>query len=286
MKTVNSLSGGQTSSYLAFHYPADLEIFSLVCIDSHNAGRKLDKKLVQMANDRLQKYCKHQNEFVATSEDPMILKTMFDLEQLIGREIIWLRGMGWEQMLAIKQAIPNIAKRFCTTIMKMEPIFNFLLMYHSLPVKMRVGYRYDEMERMEKFTDIWRYATHCQFRPKSITWIHRWKEIIWRIGEFVLIENKIFHKQIKDFWEPFIKKDLIQFAPDSNCQNCFWKDSQQLRKNFDANPEIMYWSAIQEDLYGHTFKEDSSMLSISKLGIQLDFNFGTGSGCQAGFCTD
>ncbi|MCA4783375.1 hypothetical protein IF125_14160 [Empedobacter stercoris] len=72
MKTVNSLSGGKTSSYLAYHYPADLEIFSLVCIDSHNAGIHLDKKLVQMANDKLQKYCSDQNEFVATSEDKLI----------------------------------------------------------------------------------------------------------------------------------------------------------------------------------------------------------------------
>ena len=33
MLTVNSLSGGKTSSYLAYHYPADLEIFSLVCVN-------------------------------------------------------------------------------------------------------------------------------------------------------------------------------------------------------------------------------------------------------------
>lgn len=286
MKTVNSLSGGKTSSYLAYHYPADLEIFSLVCIDSHNAGRKLDKKLKQMANDKLQKYCSHQNEFVATSEDPMILKTMFDLEQILGREIIWLRGLGWEQMLKVKKAIPNMDKRFCTTIMKMEPIFQFLYMYHTLPVQMRVGYRYDEMERADRFTDKWKYATHCEYRPKSNTWIHRWAEMVWRVGEFVLIENKVTHKQVKDFWEPYITQKLIDFAKDSNCQNCFWKDEQQLRKNFEENSEIMYWSAIQEDLYKHTLKESMSMLEISKIGIQMDFNFGTGSGCQAGFCTD
>lgn len=282
MLTVNSLSGGKTSSYLAYHFPADLEIFSLVCIDSHNAGKRLDKKLVQMANDRLQKYCSHQKEFVATSEDPIILKTMFDLEQIIGREIVWLRGIGWEQMLEVKQAIPNISKRFCTTILKMQPIFEFLFMYYSLPVKMRVGYRYDEIERMERFTNTWKYSTHCEYRTKSDTWIHRWKELLWRIGDFVLIDNKVNHKQIIDFWKPF----NIEFSLDSNCQNCFWKEAQQLRKNFDINPEIMYWSAIQEDLYGYTFKEKSSLLEISKLGLQLDFNFGTGSGCQAGFCHD
>jgi hypothetical protein len=282
MKTVNSLSGGKTSSFLSVHYPADLEIFSLVCIDSHNAGKKIDKMLLQMANDKLQKYCKHQNEFVATSEDPVILKTIFDLEQLIGREIIWLRGLGWEEMLKIKKAIPNMSKRFCTTILKMQPMFEFLYMYHSLPVQMRLGFRYDEKERMDKFTDSWKFSKKCEYRPKSNTWIHRWEEMIWRIGEFPLIEDHIMHSQIISFWN---NKNIV-FPNDSNCQNCFWKEEQQLRKNFDVNPEIMYWSAIQEDLFGHTFKDKISMLGISQLGLQLDFFFGTGSGCKAGFCHD
>ena len=56
MKTVNSLSGGKTSSYIAVHYPADIEVFALCCIDSHNAGRDIDKLLMQMTNDKLQKY--------------------------------------------------------------------------------------------------------------------------------------------------------------------------------------------------------------------------------------
>ena len=37
-----------------------------------------------LVNDRLQKYCSHYPEFVATSEDPKILGVMFDLEQMIG----------------------------------------------------------------------------------------------------------------------------------------------------------------------------------------------------------
>lgn len=37
-----------------------------------------------MENDKLQKYCGHIPEFVATSEDPKVLKVMIDLEQRIG----------------------------------------------------------------------------------------------------------------------------------------------------------------------------------------------------------
>jgi hypothetical protein len=282
MKTVNSLSGGKTSAYLAAHFPADLDVFALVCIDDHNAGGTIDKKIKQMANDRLQKYCSHWPEFRATSEDPAILKTMFDLEQFIGREIIWLRGMGWEEMLRKQQAIPNIAKRFCTTILKIVPIFEFLYKYHELPVNMRIGYRYDEAERAGSFTDSIKYPFHCQFYPNSNKWLHRWEDIKWRTGEFPLIDHKVHHYKIASFW----KDKPIAFPPDSNCQNCFWKDPQQLRKNFDNNKQIMYWAAIQEGLYDHTFRSDLSLLQISKLSVQQDFFFGTGAGCSSGGCTD
>lgn len=282
MKTVNSLSGGKTSSYIAVNYPADIEVFALCCIDCHNAGGSIDKKLLQMSNDKLQKYCSHMPEFVATSEDPKILNVMFDLEQMLGREIVWVRGIGWEEMIKIKKAIPNRAKRFCTSILKMQPIFEFLFKYHELPVQMRIGYRYDEMERMLKTNNLFKYAEKCEYQEKSSRWINRWKEIEWRIAEFPLIENKVTHYAIQEFW----KEKHLDFPQDSNCLNCFWKAPEQLRKNFDTAPSIMWWSSIMEDLQGNTFKDQQTLQQISRLPIQLDFMFGTGSGCQAGFCTD
>lgn len=45
MKTVNSISGGKTSAYLAKHYPADYDIFSLVCIKDKECAPK-DPKLL------------------------------------------------------------------------------------------------------------------------------------------------------------------------------------------------------------------------------------------------
>lgn len=282
MTTVNSLSGGKTSSYLAYHYPADLEVFALVCIDDHNAGRKIDPKIKQMVNDRLQKYCPHQKEFVATSEDPATITVIFDLEQLIGREITWLRGIGWEDMLRLKLAIPNISKRFCTTVLKIVPIFEFLFNQTTLPVSMRIGYRYDEADRAARVSKLLKYATHCEYRQKSNTWVHRWQEIAWRFSEFPLITDRVFHHHVQQFWQT----KTILFPADSNCQNCFWKHEQQLRKNFDTNPDIMKWAAVQEAILDRTFKENHSLIEIARMGLQLDFFLGTGSGCQAGFCTD
>ncbi|MDH6358960.1 hypothetical protein [Parabacteroides sp. PF5-9] len=282
MTTVNSLSGGKTSSYIAVHYPADIELFSLCCIDCHNAGRAIDKKMKQKVNDRLQKYCAHYPEFVATSEDPKVLKVMFDLEQMIGREIIWLRGMGWENMVRFKKAIPNMQKRFCTTILKMQPIFEYLFKYTPLPVNMRIGYRYDEMERANRFDEFYKFPYMCQWQDKSVRWVQRWKTIHWRTGSFPLVEDKITHYHISEYW----KDKEIDFPSDSNCLNCFWKAPEQLRKNFDTDNAIMQWSKILEDLNGHTFKEKQSLAQIEDLPVQLDFIYGTGAGCQAGFCTN
>lgn len=284
MTTVNSLSGGKTSSYIAVHYPADIEIFALCCIDCHNAGGKIDKKIKQMVNDRLEKSCLFgdMTEFVATSEDPKTLKVIFDLEQMIGREIIWVRGMGWETMMDWKKAIPNMSKRFCTTWMKMLPIFQYLFGTTEFPVQMRIGYRHDEMERSERLDEYFKLPNSCQWQPKSARWITRWFDYHWRVGEFPLIDNTITHRHIREFWED---KD-IDFPIDSNCVNCFWKDPQQLRRNFDTNERIMLWSMIQEELRGYTFKEGISFRQIRELPIQLDFFEGTGAGCQAGFCTN
>jgi hypothetical protein len=97
-----------------------------------------------------------------------------------------------------------------------------------------------------------------------------------------LVDNKITHFQVANYWE----MQGIEFPPDSNCQNCFWKHPQQLRKNMDENPAIMQWSKVLEEMHDHTFNDEYSLLQIEKMGIQKTFAFGGGSGCQAGFCTD
>lgn len=298
MKTVNSLSGGRTSSYIAANYPADIDIFALCCIDDHNAGAGIDRKLIQRANDKLQKYCSHMPEFVATSEDPMLLKTMFDLEQMIGREITWVRGIGWNEMIHQKKAIPNRAKRFCTTILKMQPIFEFLYMRTELPVKMRIGFRHDEDHRANTENTTFKFAKYAKkyagrivndfdklqvkYQSYFFDWMYHWETIIWRINEYPLIDDKIDHYHIISYWED---KNIV-FPADSNCLNCFWKDPMQLRRNFDTFLPVMLWSMIAEELQGNTFRDDLSFRSIMELPIQNDFFYGTGAGCQAGFCTN
>jgi hypothetical protein len=48
----------------------------------------------------------------------------------------------------------------------------------------------------------------------------------------------------------------------------------------------MRWFAEMEKEMKRQWKKEMSYSSAKKIGLQQDFFFGTGSGCQAGFCTD
>lgn len=282
MKTVNSLSGGRTSSYIAANYPADIDVFALVCIDDHNANAgKIDKATRQIVNDKLQKYCSDQPEFLATAEDPVTIKTMLDLEQHIGREIVWVRGPGFYDIIKQKDLVPNKRHRFCTTLLKIEPIFRFLYMYHELPVKMRIGFRYDESDRAEGFRESFKFSQSCQYQEKSNRWINRWVDQPFRVGEFPLIDDQIVKLDVNKYWNSY----NIRFPEDSNCQFCFHKHPQQLRQNFENNPSIMFSGAIIEEMNDHTLHSDFSLLNIRKIHIQQDLFGMKGSGCHGGFCT-
>jgi len=270
MKTINSLSGGKTSSYMAVHYPADYELFALVLIEDKNCTPK-DKSLVQHVSNKIGK------EFIATAESDLTLKVVIDLEQKLGKEIIWVTGNTFElvnRKATGGKGLPNQQWRFCTTEMKMRPIFDWWFKNINEKVKMGIGFRYDEMERAERLT-----TTFKGIVGKRNT-RNRWEEIEWREGYFPLIEDKIMHHKVKQWAD----KSGILFPSDSNCVGCFHKPIQQLRKNFEDEPNKMQWFADQEK--NAKWKKEMTYEQIKTIGLQTEFHFGTGSGCQAGFCTD
>ncbi len=275
MKTFNSISGGKTSAYMAVHYPADYEVFSLVCINDVKCSP--DKKIAQMVNDKLQKYCSHKPEFIATAEDDKTLTAVLDLEQFIGKEIIWLRGDSFDVINKRRKALPNPFKRFCTTEMKTDVMFEFWLYRIGEIVSMRLGFRRDEQERWNDFKTEYRFPVSCNNFGS-----HRQKKetFNWRVADKVLCDNNIFHHTVYEFWNNY----TIDFPPDSNCVGCFWKHEQQLRKNWQTNPNKMQWFANQEGK--RTFKDGITYNNIKNIMIQQDFIFGGGSGCKAGVCHD
>lgn len=269
MISVTSISGGKTSAYLAKHYATDENIFALVRIEDRNCTPK-DKALVQKVSDKIGM------EFIATAESDKTLTVMFDLEQLLGREIIWTTGDTFEQVCLKRKALPNLMMRFCTTEMKMKPIFEYCQKEWGM-VKMNIGFRFDELERQN--------SQNTNFKTivgQSENGRNKWAEIEWRECYYPLIENRIGYFQV---YQWATTTGLI-FPPDSNCVGCFWKDLQQLRKNWDDEPQKMQWFMNMEKKMKRRFKKEMSYEKVKTIGLQQDFFFGTGVGCQAGFCTD
>lgn len=271
MKTINSLSGGKTSSFLAYHYPADFNLFSLIRIENQRCTPK-DSKLVQFISDKIGQ------EFIATAESDLTLKAVIDLEQLIGKEIIWVTDRTFEEVnrrATGGKGLPNQQWRFCTTEMKMRPIWDWWYKNIGEKCKMGIGFRYDEKERADRFSTTFKGIVGKKGTRNA------WEEIEWREGYFPLIDNKITHYNVKKWAD---KTNLV-FPADSNCVGCFHKPLQQLRKNWDLEPEKMLWFAEQEGK-GKKWKKEGTYFKFKEIGLQMDFHFGTGSGCQAGFCTD
>ena len=251
MITVNSLSGGKTSSYMAVHYPTDINLFALVRINDPKCSPK-DKALIQKVSDKIG------SDFIATAEDDLTLYAMFDLEQLMGKEITWVTGKTFDRTVELRKHLPNIEWRFCTVEMKLRPIQKYCKKLGK--VEMNIGFRYDEKERGEK--------------PD---YNHKWRNV-----KYPLIDDKIGHYTVYKW----AQKSGIIFPDDSNCVGCFHKSIQQLRKNTDTNPDKMNWFSSKE-IRGRKWKKEMTYNEIkNKVGLQADFHFGGGAGCQAGFCTD
>ena len=144
IKTVNSLSGGKTSSYIAVHYPADYNVFALVRTTDKNCMFP-DKKIRQVVSDRIG------TEFIGTLETDTIIYTMLDLEQMIGSKIHWVTGKPFDEIIkrkykdgTVKTYLPNLTMRFCTTEMKLQPIFDWWKKEINEVAEFRIGYRKNE----------------------------------------------------------------------------------------------------------------------------------------------
>lgn len=187
MKTVASISGGKTSSYMAEHFPADYLVFALVHNENRN-GRIKDPSLERYAKEKV-------GEFISTPETDQTIQVMRDLEQRFGREIIWVKSqMSFDELIWKKKYLPNRVSGFCSMELKTIPVFqwcyNNLFQSDDDQVKMMIGYRADEH---------WRQANPEIKVPisQSLTGSKRrkLKTFIWRELSYPLIEQPDFQKR-------------------------------------------------------------------------------------------
>jgi hypothetical protein len=284
MKTVTSVSGGRTSAYLAANYPSDELVFSLVRTSSQDCRFK-DRALARRVERRIEK------DFVGTLEDDMIIHTIFDLEQYLGRKIHWVSGITFEQVLATKGGwLPSKFRRYCTTWLKIDPIFYWWHSYfNGVPVKMNIGYRSEEKE-INRASDMLSdtnenglseykatFEKHKKGRHKDK---NKWVDIAWRKPEFPLIENSIFNTDVVSFW----RGEPVRFAPLNNCIGCFHRNPALLKVQSEMHPEKFNWFASQEGGKKGYWKKDVSYNRIKELNFSGNIFGDESEGCNSGWC--
>ena len=279
MKTVNSLSGGKTSSYIAANYPADYNVFSLVRTDDKNCMFP-DAKIRQEVSDRLG------TEFIGTLEEDMIIYTMLDLEQHIGSKIDWVTGKTFDNaIIKTKKGtryLPNKMARYCTTELKTMPILYWMYDVIKEPVIMRFGYRANETRRAVKMmdkTDEEGYtkvkATFATLKDGRNSWgLYRYCK-----PEFPLINDNIYKDTIEQFW---IDKD-VRFAYMNNCVGCWWRSPLLLKKMHNKHPKKMQWFADQETSKSK-WRSDIMYKDIIKWKSQTELFDDDFNECDSGYC--
>lgn len=271
--TINSLSGGKTSSYMAVHYPADIDMFSVVLID-HPMCHPKDKAVIEYCREKIGL------AFIGTAESDETLKAMMDLEQFIGREITWVRSDAFDTIIEKRSFLPNLSARFCTTEMKLKPIFDRSIHemknHHCDTIEMNIGYRIDDMERVFRMNNDMKVIV-----GKHPNGNNKWQTIKdWRIPRYPVLSTT--HQEIVSYWKDHQE---VQFPADNNCEFCFWKQPQRLAQTAKRSHKYPWW-VLMEERTGGRFKSEIAYKDLSSMQFTQEIDFSGTPLCSSGGCTD
>ena len=261
MKSVTSVSGGQSSAYIAANYRSDYLVFALVTTNDP-VVKYPDTKLRQMVSDKIGR------EFIGTLEEDVIIHTILDLEQMLGQEIEWVVGKPFEDIIKKKgDYLPNVMTRYCTTEMKIKPMFEWWQEKFNEPIEMQIGFRSGEQRRAKNMID------------KCVDGLRQYGKVGWQKPTFPLIDNGVKRDQIVSYW----KDKPVRFAVQNNCVGCFHRNPLVLRKKFDDFPSKMQWFVNQEARTKNQFKKEASYQEIANHRPQIEIDF-EDWGCDSGYC--
>jgi hypothetical protein len=279
MKTVNSISGGKTSAYIAANYKADYNVFALVRTDDKSCIYP-DAKVRQIVSDKLG------TEFIGTLEDDVIINTILDLEQFIGQEIHWVTGITFDEVVQKKGGwLPNKLHRYCTVNLKLVPIFQWWFKNLNEPVEMRIGYRANETRRAKKMNERLNEKGLLEIKEtvsKHKNGNNKWEIFEWQKPIFPLIKDNIYKDNIEEYW----KDKPVRFAWMNNCVGCFHRNELLLKKMFNSHTNKMEWFAKQEiGRNGRgTWRTGITYEAIKKHKLQTELFETDFTECDSGYC--
>ena len=278
MKTVNSLSGGKTSSYIAVNYPADYNVFALVRTNDKLCEYP-DSKVRQIVSDLIG--C----EFVGTTEQDNIIRIMLDLSEKI--DIDWITGETFENIISQNKMkdgtyyLPNMMTRYCTTELKIKPIFNYWRENINEIVEMRIGFRKGEEKRANRLINKLNNGVDEMktIIGKSGTQ-NKWGMIGWRKPKFPLIEDGIKAIDIDKYWKQNFEKGYY-----NNCVGCFHRSPLFLNKMAQEHKNKMEWfDKMEKQNKPNTFIKGITYKEIMNWNMQTELSFDDFSECDSGYC--
>jgi hypothetical protein len=278
---------------MAAHFVADFDVFVAVCSENPKTTPK-DAGLLREIRNKLSKFTQYE-EFAGSPEDANTFRVVLDLEQMIGREIIWLRGESFEELVRQKSLLPNMKRRICTSELKMQPIARFI--YEATgggKVYNRVGIRIDESRRIK--SEGFRTQTidiPISTEGKRKKWL---KEYEFAEASYPLVfdDNGSLQTVKKAVIYQWASESGLIFPESSNCQFCFNKSVLELLENQQSNPLIFEAGAEMEEWLSKkkgrtcTMKKDlplSRLATMQKPTQQFQLFFG-GESCESTFCSD
>ena len=279
MKTVTSVSGGQSSAYIAANYPSDYLVFALVTTEDKSCQHP-DPYLRKLVSDKIGR------EFIGTLEDDVIIETMLELEQWLQQNIHWTAGETFDHVAQSGGGwLPNKLHRYCTVEMKLRPMHRWWKDTIGEPVKMQIGFRAGEERRATRMLERCNEDGLLEFKDvigKHSNGNNKWATVAWQQPVFPMIDDGIHRDRVVEYWNDI----PIPFAERNNCVGCFHRNPLLLRKMWDKYPEKMEWFAKQERVEGkgQWRHGEKTYDEIKKHRLQHELNFDDFGECDSGHC--
>jgi 3'-phosphoadenosine 5'-phosphosulfate sulfotransferase (PAPS reductase)/FAD synthetase len=223
---VLSFSGGRTSAYMTDSLLKMLPASSvLVCFA--NTGKE------ELATLDFVRQCdEHWGDIIKWLEyDPV------ERFRIVSYETAARAGEPFEALIEKRNYLPNVVARICTQDLKVRVIKRFIQSLGYKHWTSAIGIRYDEPRRWSK--------------TRGIAEKECWD--IW----LPLVDWKVTKPMVLDFWRkmPF---DLQLQHHEGNCDLCFLKGKNKLKRILTAHPEKAEWWIRQEQKVQGTFHKEYS----------------------------